>query len=133
VLFGPERAGLENDDIVRANAMISVPVNPAFASLNLAQCVLLLAYEWRRQVGDAPGEVVDMGRARYAEAIEFEKFVEQLNARLDAVNFFWPEHKRASMMDNLRNLFSRMPLTDADIRILHGVIRALADKKPVQK
>jgi len=133
VLFGPERAGLENDDIVRANAMISVPVNPAFASLNLAQCVLLTAYEWRRQVSEGPGEIVDMGKARYAEAIEFEKFVEQLNSRLDAVNFFWPEHKRDSMVDNLRNLFSRMPLTDADIRILHGVIRALAEKRPVQK
>ncbi len=124
VMFGPERAGLENDDIVRATSLISVPVNPAFGSLNLAQCVLLTAYEWRRQgvsveVGD------DIGRAT---GIEVQKLGEHLEARLETAGFFWPEDKAASMVANLRNMLSRLPLTEADVRLLHGVVRALAEK-----
>ena len=129
VLFGPERAGLENDDIVRANAIISVPVNPAFGSLNLAQCVLLTAYEWRRQSG---AELPEFEGARPASQIEVEKLFESLCGRLDRAGFFWPEHKAASMEEVLRNLFSRLDLTDADIRVFHGVFRALADKHPTR-
>ncbi len=128
LLFGPERAGLENDDIARANAVISVPVNPAFASLNLAQCVLLLSYEWRRQAETAP-EARDMGRSRPAEAIEIEKLQDHLETRLEDAHFFFPEHKAASMRMNLRNMLSRMPLTLADVQIFHGVLRALTRKR----
>lgn len=133
ILFGPERAGLQNEDIVQANAIISVPVNPAFASLNLAQCVLLTAYEWRRQTGGDIPQVQEMGKTRFAEGIEVQKLMEQLEMRLDATGFFWPYHKRDSMISNLRNMFSRLPLTDADIRTFHGIIRALADKSPAGK
>lgn len=133
VLFGPERAGLQNEDIVRANALISVPVNPAFASLNLAQCVLLTAYEWRRQSAQVVPEVMEMAGTRNAENIEVQKLLERLETSLDKVDFFWPDAKADSMRLNLRNLFSRMPLTDADVRTLHGVIRALSDKKPRPK
>ncbi len=129
VMFGPERAGLENADIVRANALISIPVNPAFASLNLAQSVLLNAYEWRRQADDVVPEVREMGKTRFATHIEVEKFTEHLEAKLDDVGFFWPEHKRDSMIENLRNMFSRLDLTDADVRTLHGVLRALTEKR----
>ncbi len=132
VLFGPERAGLANDDVVRANALISVPVNPAFASLNLAQCVLLLAYEWRRQGADLPAETMALAGAEYATGIEVEKLSERLEDRLRGRGFFWPEDKAESMRLNLRNLFSRMPLTGADVRTLHGVFRSLA-KKPQDK
>lgn len=128
LLFGPERAGLENDDIARANAIVSVPVNPAFASLNLAQCVLLLAYEWRRQ-DDGAAPSGDMGRSRPAEAIEVEKLQEHLEERLEQANFFFPEHKAASMRLNLRNMLSRMPLTLADVQIFHGILRALARRR----
>ncbi len=129
VLFGPERAGLQNDDVVRANALISVPVNPAFGSLNLAQCVLLLAYEWRR--GDeSVRDIASLPKARPASAIEFEKFHERLCQQLDNVGFFWPQAKAESMEQNLRNMFSRLPLTDADIRMLHGVVRALGERPP---
>ncbi len=133
VLFGPERAGLQNEDIVQANALISVPVNPAFASLNLAQCVLLTAYEWRRQNAEVPPEVMEMAGTRPAKNIEVQKLLERLEASLDAVDFFWPEDKATSMRLNLQNMFSRMALTDADIRTLHGVVRALSDKKPRPK
>ena len=130
ILFGPERSGLKNHDIARANAIISVPVNPAFASLNLAQCVLLLAYEWRRQGEAVPAEVLEMAGTQMAEAIEVQKLSEALEARLDAVNFFWPEHKAESMITNLRNMISRMPLTQADVRTFHGIIKAIAEKHP---
>lgn len=130
ILFGPERSGLENPDIARANAIISVPVNPAFASLNLAQCVLLLAYEWRRQQGDAAPEVLELAGTKRAESIEIQKLGEILEARLESVGFFWPEHKADSMVTNLRNMISRLPLTQADVRIFHGVIKSLADKHP---
>ena len=130
VLFGPERAGLENADLVWANALVSVPVNPAFASLNLAQCVLLMAYEWGQAAGaamPAPG-----GKGRPAEGIERLRLVETLEARLDTAGFFWPEEKADSLRENLRNLVSRLPLTDADVRTLHGIFRALADRHPTR-
>ena len=132
-LFGPERAGLENADVVRANAVVSVPVNPAYGSLNLAQCVLLLAYEWQRAAGTAPAEDYRIGDLHLATGIEVDRFVGHLVERLDAVGFFFPETKRASMTANLDNLFRRAPLTDADIRTLHGVIRALAVKEKGRK
>lgn len=130
VMFGPERAGLENDDIVRANALISIPVNPAFASLNLAQSVLLNAYEWRRQADEIALEVVEMAGTRFAEKIEVEKLSEKLEGRLDEIGFFWPEQKRVSMVENIWNMLSRLPLTDADVRTLHGIFKALATKGP---
>ncbi|MFQ5439404.1 MAG: RNA methyltransferase [Paracoccaceae bacterium] len=128
-LFGPERAGLENADVVRANALVSVPVNPAFGSLNLAQCVLLLAYEWRRAAGANMASAAQ-DEERLATGLEAEKLFEHLVARLDSAGFFWPDHKAASMQTNLRNLISRLPLSEADTRMLHGIIRALAEKSP---
>ncbi|MFK5997404.1 MAG: RNA methyltransferase [Rhodobacterales bacterium] len=128
IMFGPERAGLANPDVVRANALISVPVNPAFASLNLAQCVLLLAYEWRRQETDVPPEAMALAGTEFATGIEIEKLSEKLSERLDERGFFWPDDKAESMRLNLRNLFSRMALTGADVRILHGVFRSLVKK-----
>jgi tRNA/rRNA methyltransferase len=125
VLFGPERAGLENEDVARANAIISVPVNPAFASLNLAQCVLLTAYEWRRQVTEVQHEVMEMARAEWASALEIEKLAEHYEERMEEAGFFFPETKAESMKINLRNLWSRMPLTRADVQVLHGMMRQM--------
>lgn len=124
VMFGPERAGMENDDIARANAIISVPVNPDFPSLNLAQCVLLTGYEWRREaVPSAPMRVDAV--ADWAEQMEVEKLASHFEERLDIAGFFFPEAKAANMKMNLRNLWSRMPLTRADVQILHGVMRQM--------
>lgn len=125
VLFGPERAGLENEDVARANAIISVPVNPEFASLNLAQCVLLTAYEWRRQVTEVRHEVIEMARADWASALEIEKLAEHYEERLEQAGFFFPEAKAENMKINLRNLWSRMRLTRADVQMLHGVMRQM--------
>ncbi len=128
ILFGPERAGLENGDIVRANTVVSVPVNPAYGSLNLAQCVLLVAYEWQRAAGAAVEPLYRVGDGRMATGVEVDRLMENLVERLDAVGFFFPEQKRDSMIANLDNLFRRAPLTDTDIRTLHGVVKALAEK-----
>jgi tRNA/rRNA methyltransferase len=127
ILYGRERTGLENDDTVRANAIVTVPVNPAFASLNLAQCVLLMSYEWRRQTDETPPEVLASGKSEPAVSGDVDRMLIHLETELEAANFFWPVHKKPSMVANLRNLFRRAPLTDQDVRTLRGVIRALAE------
>ena len=128
VLFGPERAGLENDDVARANAIITVPVNPEFFSLNLAQCVLLTAYEWQRASTDIEMEVNDP-RGDWANGEEVEALARHYEEKLDDAGFFWPEAKAPNMKLNLRNLWSRMPLTRADVQTLHGLLRQMARKR----
>lgn len=125
VLFGPERAGLENDDIALANAIISVPVNPEFASLNLAQCVLLTAYEWRRARETVTHETMEMAKTEWASAIEMEKLAAHYEERLETAGFFFPEAKAEGMKINLRNLWSRLRLTRADVQMLHGIMRQM--------
>ena len=125
VLFGPERAGLENEDVSRANAIISVPVNPDFPSLNLGQAVLLCAYEWRRQGEAVPPEVLALAGTELAPAIEIEKLGDHYEQRLEEAGFFFPETKAEGMKLNLRNLWSRMPLTRADVQTLHGLLRKI--------
>jgi tRNA/rRNA methyltransferase len=128
VLFGPERAGLENADLVTAGAIVSVPVNPAFPSLNLAQCVLLLAYEWRRQTAPAApasaGAVVEPALRH-----EVERLAGHWEERLEAAGFFFPPDKAEGMKRNLRNLWSRLPLTRADVQILHGALRQIVRRR----
>ena len=125
ILFGPERSGMENDDIAKANAIISVPVNPQYASLNLAQCVLLIAYEWGRQSLDSIPETVEMGGTEWASTIEVEKLAAHYEERLDDAGFFFPETKAEGMKVNLRNLWSRLPLTRADVQMMHGMMRQM--------
>ncbi|KCV83606.1 putative tRNA/rRNA methyltransferase [Actibacterium atlanticum] len=125
VMFGPERAGLENEDIALANAIISVPVNPEFPSLNLAQCVLLTGYEWRRQTADIVPEVVEMAKTEVASQLDVQKLGDHFEERLEEAGFFYPETKAEGMKLNLRNMWSRMPLTRADVQILHGVMRQM--------
>ena len=125
VLFGPERAGLENDDIAQANALISVPVNPEFPSLNLAQCVLLVGYEWQRTQMDVTAERVAMAGTDWASGAEVEHLAQHYEDRMDDAGFFFPDHKAGSMKLNLRNMWSRMPLTRADVQMLHGMMRQM--------
>ena len=125
VLFGPERAGLENDDIARANAIINVPVNPDFPSLNLAQCVLLTAYEWRRATAEVAQERMEMAQADWASHADIETLSTHYEDTLTQAGFFFPPTKAANMKTNLRNMWSRMPLTRADVQMLHGVLRQM--------
>jgi len=124
ILFGPERAGLENDDVALANTIITVPVNPDFASLNLGQCVLLVAYEWGKQAeGWQPA--TSMQTADLANHQEIEALAKHYEDRLGEAGFFYPPEKAEPMQRNLRNLWSRMPLTRGDTQILHGIMRQL--------
>ncbi|MFD2739293.1 RNA methyltransferase [Sulfitobacter aestuarii] len=125
VLFGPERAGLENADVAQANALISVPVNPQFASLNLAQCVLLTGYEWMRASSDVAPRSDEMAGTDWAQHREVEALARHYEDRLDEAGFFFPEHKVTSMKTNLRNMWSRLPLTRADAQMLHGMMRQM--------
>jgi tRNA/rRNA methyltransferase len=125
VLFGPERAGLENEDVAQANAIISVDVNPEFPSLNLAQCVLLVAYEWRRATNEAPAVREEMAGTQKASALEVDHLARHFEERLTEAGFFFPDHKAESMKLSLRNLWSRMPLTGADVQTLHGIMRQM--------
>ncbi|PVA06170.1 RNA methyltransferase [Thalassorhabdomicrobium marinisediminis] len=125
VMFGPERSGMENADIAHANAIITVPVNPAFPSLNLAQCVLLAGYEWRRTQQDVPEVVVQGQTVETADQRDIEALARHYEDRLEEAGFFYPEHKAENMKVNLRNLWSRMPMTRADVQMLHGALRQL--------
>ncbi|WP_128254110.1 RNA methyltransferase [Falsirhodobacter deserti] len=128
-MFGPERAGLENEDVALANAIVTVPVNPEFPSLNLGQCVLLAAYEWRRQTVDVPAEVTHMARTDFATAIEVEKLGDHFEERLDEAGFFFPPSKADGMRLALRNMWSRLNLTRAEVQTFHGMLRQILRKR----
>ncbi|WP_328799319.1 RNA methyltransferase [Paragemmobacter ruber] len=128
VLFGPERAGLENEDIAPANAIVTVPVNPDFPSLNLAQCALLLGYEWRRQTETVAPEVMGLARTDFATRAEVERLSDHFEERLEAAGFFFPPDKVAHMKLNLRNMFARLGLTRAEVQTFHGMLRQIAYK-----
>jgi tRNA/rRNA methyltransferase len=125
ILFGPERTGLANDELVLADAVLSVPVNPAFFSLNLAQAVLLVAYEWF-QSGDAPERRQVDPAGRPATKGELDQLLEHLIAELDATNFFRTADRRQSMARALRLIFARADLHEPDVHLLRGVIKQLA-------
>ncbi len=130
LLFGPERSGLVNAEIARANAVVTVPVNPEFPSLNLAQAVLLLAYEWRSEaVKTATGSACSPEDPRATQG-EVRILVDRIEESLAERGFFRPETKADGMKLNLRNLFSRLQFTDRDVRLLHGVVRSLSGRAP---
>ncbi len=125
VMFGPERTGLENDDVALADIVITVPLNPEHFSLNLAQCVLLIGYEWY-QAGD-PAEPVAMTKGATPPATKQDliTFFEHLERELDACGFFRVADKRPGMIRNIRNMFERSDLTQQEIRTLHGIVHEL--------
>ena len=140
ILFGRERNGLETSEVANADALIMIPVNPGFASLNLAQAVLLLGYEWMRgakarSLGrvttyEQPlGEGLYMGDDRPATKAELIGFFNHLEAELERLGFFNPEHKRPTVANNLRTLFSRANITDQEVRTLRGIVATLAHGK----
>lgn len=130
VLFGPERSGLTNDDVALADAMLQVPLNPAFASLNLAQAVLVVGYEWYLARSPRRARALPRGAAKPAAKADLVNFFERLEGALDDAGFLLPAEKRPHMVRNLRNLFGRADLTDQEVRTLHGIVTALsADRR----
>jgi tRNA/rRNA methyltransferase len=129
LLFGPERSGLVNDDIALADAALTVPLNPAFASLNLAQAVLLIGHAWFLAGDATPPRQLETNAGRPASKAELVNFFERLEAELDETGFLFPPEKRPVMVRNLRNMFQRMNPTESEINSLHGVVVALRGKK----
>ena len=140
ILFGRERNGLETSEVANADALIMIPVNSRFASLNLAQAVLLLGYEWMRGAPERSlgrvttyekpvGEGLYMGDDRPATKAEVIGFFGHLEAELERLGFFNPEHKRPTVVHNLRTLFSRAQLTDQEVRTLRGIVATLSHGK----
>jgi tRNA/rRNA methyltransferase len=126
-MFGRERNGLENHEVALADSIVTLPVNPAFASLNLAQAVAVVAYEWFKLASDG---VLPFGMPQKSEAAPRQQllaFFENLEHELEKVEFFRPPDKRETMQINLRNIFSRMQPTQQDIQTLHGVIMTIAE------
>src|ERR1700722_8347703 len=125
VVFGRERWGLMNDEVGLADRIVTFPVNPAFASLNLAQAVLVIAYEWFKIAGELPFRT--SLRSPPAGKEQLFAFFATLERELERVEFFRPAEKRDTMTINLRNIFTRMEPTQQDIQTLHGVIMSIAE------
>lgn len=129
VLFGPERTGLENDDMVHADTALSIPVNPQFSSLNIAQAVLLIAYEWTMAAEDAPAERMSDHATRPANKEELANLFAHLERALDESGFLRNKAMRPAMVHNLRALLQRAAMTEQEARTFHGVIKYLAKHK----
>ncbi|HEV2955943.1 MAG TPA: TrmJ/YjtD family RNA methyltransferase [Xanthobacteraceae bacterium] len=127
VVFGRERNGLENDEVGLADRIVTLPVNPAFASLNLAQAVVIIAYEWFRLASGGALPFAMPQKSAPAPREQLLAFFADLERELERVEFFRPAEKRETMQINLRNIFLRMAPTQQDVQTLHGVVRAIAD------
>ena len=127
VIFGRERYGLENTEVALTDAIVTFPVNPAFASLNLAQAVLVIAYEWFKLVTGGALPFATPQKSDPATREQLLAFFENVERELDRVEFFRPAEKHETMMINLRNIFHRMQPTRQDIQTLSGVIMSIAE------
>src|SRR5690606_7588421 len=110
VLFGPERTGLESDEVGLADVQVAIPLNPAFNSLNLAQAVLVMGYEWWQARAGEPGRVLVTNRAAPATKGELIGFFRRLEAALDACGFLRDQRMRPTMVRNIRAMFQRAGL-----------------------
>jgi tRNA/rRNA methyltransferase len=128
IVFGPERTGLTNDELPKFRTIIHVPVNPEFSSLNLAQSVAITAYEWYQTQTDYKGQL-HLGESIPATQQQVQEFLNALEHSLDAVHFWRIDHKKPIMWQNLQNIFTRMDLTEQEVRTLHGMIKSLAQTK----
>ena len=126
ILFGPERAGLDNDDMARADTLVRYPLNPAFSSLNLAQAVMVMAYEWWVAADGTPPRRDEAHNARPATKAEVAGLMDHMVAELDACGFLRNEQKRPGMVRNLHHLFQRGGITDQEVRTLRGVVAELS-------
>jgi len=126
ILFGAERTGLTNDEVGLADAIVTFPVNPAFPSLNLAQSVSLICYEWFKAAAGGATPFKLQHVTPPATHQQVTAFFEHLEQELEAGDYFIPDGKREVMSRNLRNIFRRIALTEADVRTLRGVVVALA-------
>jgi tRNA/rRNA methyltransferase len=142
VLFGPERSGLDNDTIALADAILTAPVSPGFASLSLPQAVLLFGYEWLKAESAAPplgratafdgpaAEGIAFPDTRPATRAELLGLFDHLEGELDRTGFLYPPEKRPSMVRAIRNMFHRMAATEQDVRTWRGIVASLSGHRP---
>jgi tRNA/rRNA methyltransferase len=123
ILFGPERSGLETEDVALATAIVTVPINPDFGSLNLAQAVILLAYEWSRRsaLAQPPAKEVEAP----APHGEIEGLIGQLNGELEAKGYFHPPSRTQATKNTLRTIFTKTGWSSREVKAVRGIIRAL--------
>ena len=127
ILFGPERTGLDNDEIALADAIVTFPVDPAYGSLNLAQAVLLLSYEWMKHKAEPALPFGRVERSPPAERGAVLSFFDYLEAELTRAGYFKPDDKQPVMRRNLRNIFHRIGMTEQDVRTLRGAVVRLVE------
>ena len=125
ILFGPERSGLETEDVALAQAIVTVPINPEFGSLNLAQAVILLAYEWSKQSELAQPTAKELEPP--APHGELDGLIRQLEEELDAKGYFHPPSRTRATRNTLRTIFTKTGWSSREIKAVRGVIRALVD------
>ena len=138
LMFGPEASGLDNEDVVRADCLVTADLNPDYPSLNLAQAVLLMAWEWRSAAIDAAQAegrpaIAEVAADDMATILERERFHERLEAELDSGGFFISPEMAPAVKRNLRALFGRARPTSQEISTLHGVIQALTKTRDRSK
>jgi tRNA/rRNA methyltransferase len=130
VLFGRESKGLDNDDVARADAVLTVPLNPAFSSLNLAQAVFALGYEWRMATETVPAAgLVVPKHTRPANKAELLSLLTHLETALEGRGFFHVREKKPIMLRNIRNAIQRSHMTEQEVRTFRGIITALGRKR----
>lgn len=133
VLFGAERTGLTNEDVAVASGVITIPLNPDFTSLNIAQAVLLVAYEWFTAADSMPAHQLLSGDSAPAPAAEIAALVARLEAEMDKGGFFRAEEMRPTLVRNLASLFARTRMTSQEASTFHGIISALIGLKQTKR
>ena len=125
ILFGPERSGLETEEVALANAIVTVPINPKFGSLNLAQAVILLAYEWSRRsdLAQPPAKPLE----EPAPQGELEGMITQLDAELEAKGYFHPPSRTQATRNTIRTIFTKTGWSSREVKAVRGIIRALVN------
>jgi tRNA/rRNA methyltransferase len=128
ILFGPERAGLESDDVAVASTIITVPINPEFGSLNLAQAVILVAYEWSKGEGLSSPPKVDIDPP--APQSELDGMIAQLDVMLDAAGHFHPPDRAHIDRRQIRSILTKPGWSAQEVRTFRGILRSLGDRIP---
>ncbi len=129
LLFGPERTGITSDELANADVLVSVPLNPDHASLNLAQAVLILGYEWWQAGDDSEPLRLHRGGSTPATREELLGFLDRLEGALDQDGFFRTPEQKPHMLRNLKTLFTRAEPSEQEVRTLHGLLAALRGER----
>jgi tRNA/rRNA methyltransferase len=123
ILFGPERSGLESEDVALANAIVTVPINPEFGSLNLAQAVILLAYEWSKRSELAQPTIKELEAP--APLGELDGLIRQLEDELDSKGYFHPPSRTQATKNTIRTIFTKTGWSSREVKAVRGIARAL--------